>query len=254
MLKRLVAGNWKMHKTISEAKVLANRFVEIMGTHTDAEVVLAPPFPALNVVGKAIANTPYHLAAQNTFWEDEGAYTGEISPLMLKDAGCRFVIVGHSERRILLAETNDMVNKKIRAVLRHGMHPILCVGESLAERERGRAQAVVEEQILQSLAGLDAKALQQVTIAYEPVWAIGTGRAATISQIEDMHEYVRQIVGKHFRVEKTNMRILYGGSVSGKNAAELFASRQIGGALVGKACLDPETFANICRLAVPVPS
>lgn len=249
MNKRLIVGNWKMNKTASEAATLCRQFLDLAKNLTEVDIVFAPPFPALQAVGSVLSTSPYQLAAQNVFWEDEGAYTGEVSCAMLQSLGCRFVIAGHSERRQIFGETNAIVNKKVKAILRNGLHAILCVGETLDERKAGATQTVIEEQVLEGMAGLSQTALPFITIAYEPVWAIGSGTSATVWQIEEVHQFLRTIIGKLFDQSMENLRILYGGSVNTDNASELFASPEINGALIGKACLHPESFVKISRLA-----
>jgi triosephosphate isomerase len=243
---RLIVGNWKMHKTATEAVDFVRRLFELI--HRPAvEVVLAPPFPALQAVKKAIAARPFGLAAQNLYWEDEGAFTGEVSGPMLKDVGCSYVIIGHSERRQQFGEDDAAINKKLLAGLRHGLKPILCLGESLPDRESGRTDTVVTEQLRKALYGLSQQQVALLTLAYEPIWAIGTGRAASPDQAEAVHRLLRQVLTDGWKIEKT-VRILYGGSVTPENAAGFFASLQVDGALVGGACLDPERFATIVAL------
>ena len=249
MEQRLIVGNWKMNKTVSEAETLLKALMSLVSDLPDTEVALAPPFPALPIVGSLISNSPFHLAAQNMYWEEEGAYTGEISGRMLKDLGCQYVILGHSERRQLLGETNEMVNRKVHAALKHQLHPILCLGESLEDRKNHRTQSVVENQVREGLKNVTAKDLESVTLAYEPIWAIGTGRAATLEQIEDVHRFLRTTIEKQFGQSSVPLRILYGGSVTHSNAPELFGSAQINGGLIGKACLSPDTFAKLIKLA-----
>lgn len=246
----LVVANWKMNKTVSDATVLVEKFLEIAPLSLQVEVALAPPFVALYTVGALLANTPYKFAAQNVFWESEGAYTGEISPPMLRDLGCHYVILGHSERRQIFRETNGEVNNKVLSVLKHNLFPILCVGETLGERENNRITAVIKEQLLTSLRGVSDQEIQNVTIAYEPVWAIGTGHAASVAQVEEVHQFIRKTIDSQWG-QQLDTRILYGGSVSPTNAGELFGSDQVNGALVGKACLDPESFAKLINLASP---
>jgi len=246
---RLIAGNWKMHKTISEAKDFVHDFLTIFQPKPGVEVVVAPPFIALSVVHHALQSTPIRLAAQNLFGKDEGAFTGEISAPMLKDLGCTYVIIGHSERRQHFKETNELINQKIHAALRHGLQPILCVGERLEEREAGLTESVISNQIVEGLNSLTPEQVSTITIAYEPVWAIGTGRAATSEQAAEVHAHIRSTITGKWGIAQDEHRILYGGSVTAENAGELFQSSQINGALVGKACLYPESFARIASLA-----
>jgi triosephosphate isomerase len=237
-----------MHKTISEAKAFVHDFLTIFEPNPGIEVVMAPPFIALSVVHHALQSTPIRLAAQNLFGKDEGAFTGEISAPMLKDLGCTYVIIGHSERRQHFKETNELINQKIHAALRHGLQPILCVGERLEEREAGLTESVISNQIVEGLYSVTSEQMSTITIAYEPVWAIGTGRAATVDQAAKVHAHIRSTIDEKWGITKDVLRILYGGSVTAENAGELFQSSQINGALVGKACLNPESFAKIVSL------
>ncbi len=242
-----------MHKTTAEAVEFVHRFrqaLEQVKQDVCVEILLMPPFTALDGIRKILrAGDPFKLGAQDLSWEEEGAYTGEVSGRMLKDVGCQSVIVGHSERRRLLGETNAHVNKKLKAALQHGLAPILCVGETLEERQAGQTQDVVKEQMLSALGGVPAERITGLAIAYEPVWAIGTGYAATVPQIEAVHAFLRTILKEERPQIAETTRIIYGGSVAPENAPELFGSGEVNGALVGKACLDPEGFARICRIA-----
>ena len=241
-----------MHKTTAEAVEFVHRFRQVLGHDVSAEILLIPPFTALDGVRQILlAGDPFKLGAQDLSWEEEeeGAYTGEVSGRMLKDVGCQAVIVGHSERRQLFGETDAQVNKKLKAALRHDLAPILCVGETLEEREAGHTQDVVEGQMLGALRDVPVDQMTGLAIAYEPVWAIGTGYAATVRHIEEVHAFLRSILKKERPQIADATRILYGGSVAPENARELFGSDEVDGALVGKACLDPDGFANICRMA-----
>ena len=239
-----------MHKTASEAAELVRRLAGLLPAAGRAEVVLAPPFTALHAAVHAAALAPFAFAAQNLHWEDQGAYTGEVSAPMLKDLGCRYVIVGHSERRKLFGESDEDVNRKVRAALKHELAPILCLGETLPEREGGRTQAVVTDQLLKGLDGLSKEDILRVALAYEPVWAIGTGRAATTAQAAEVHAGLRKLLAKGWGPEAGGgVRVLYGGSVTPDNAPDLLASPEIDGALVGGACLDPQSFARIIAAA-----
>lgn len=244
----MIAGNWKMHKTPTEAKVFARKLAEELRDTAGVEVVLAPPFVALVPVQGAIEGTGMKLAAQDVFWEREGAYTGEISPPMLKDAGCSYAIVGHSERRTYFGETDETVNRKVKALLQEGLGAIVCVGERLEEREAGKTLAVVKRQVEGALRGLKAEDLSSVVIAYEPVWAIGTGRTATPEQAQEVHSQIRGMVGEAFgRDVAQALRIIYGGSVKPENIDALMAAPDIDGALVGGASLKVESFSRIVR-------
>lgn len=239
-----------MHKTTAEAVEFVHRFRQALAHDVRAEILLMPPFTALDGIRQILrAGDPFKLGAQDMSWEEEGAYTGEISGRMLKDVGCQSVIVGHSERRRLLRETDAQVNKKLKAALQHDLAPILCVGETIEERRAGHTQDVVKEQILRAFIDVPAERMTGLAIAYEPVWAIGTGYAATVPQIEEVHAFLRTILKKERPQIADTTRILYGGSVAPENAPELFESGEVNGALVGKACLDPEGFAMICQIA-----
>ncbi len=245
MPSSLIAGNWKMFKTASEARLFIQDFLKIYTPTDSVEVLIAPPFTALQAVHDALGSTTIALAAQNVCGEKEGAFTGEISPLMLKDLGCKYVIVGHSERRQHYGETNSLINQKIHSVLAHDLLPILCVGESLEERQAGHTPRVIEKQIQEGLHNIAADQVRQLTIAYEPVWAIGTGLAATVEQATEVHIQIGQVIEEKWKIDRQDIRILYGGSVNAENATSLFQSSAINGALVGKACLNPDTFAKI---------
>ena len=251
----LIAGNWKMHKTHLEAVQLTQKTAWALSRDdTEAvEVVVCPPFTALRSVGTLIQGDklPLGLGAQNCHWEPQGAYTGEVSAPMLAKLGCAYVIVGHSERRQWFAETDELVNRKARAVLANGMRPIVCVGESLEQREAGQTAAVVEGQVRGSLAGLPAEQVAGLVIAYEPVWAIGTGRAATAADAQDTIALIRRTIADLAGATAAeSIRIQYGGSVKAANAEELMAQPDIDGALVGGASLDADEFALIVKGSV----
>jgi len=249
--RRLIVGNWKMHKTAAEAAVLVRRLADLVPEPGPVEVVIAPPFTALHAAARALpASSPFLLAAQDLHWEDEGPFTGEVSAPMLKDLGCQYAIVGHSERRQLFAEDDERINKKVRACLRHGLRPILCVGELLPDRKKGRTETVVSGQLRKGLDGLAKDEIRSITIAYEPVWAIGTGQAASPDQAGAVNETLRGTLAQGWGAEAgEQVRILYGGSVTPENAGEFLASARIDGALVGGACLDPQSFATIIAVA-----
>jgi triosephosphate isomerase len=246
-LTPLIAGNWKMHKTLAEARDLAREIVRGVGPKTRAEVVLAPPYTALAAVAAELAGSKVKLSAQDTFWEEKGAFTGAIAPGMLADVGCSYVIVGHSERRQLFGETDENVNRKVKAVLAAGLMPIMCVGETLAEREAGRTFQVVETQVLNGLEGFPVEARERLVIAYEPVWAIGTGKTATPEQAQEVHHLLRGLLSEVLGT--TAIRILYGGSVTPDNAATLLAQPDLDGALVGGASLKAASFLGIINAA-----
>jgi triosephosphate isomerase len=248
----LIVGNWKMNKTASEAAAFVRELKErLPAPSSTIELVVAPPFTALESVRIALGpSSPIQLGAQNMFWEDRGAYTGEVSAPMLKDLGCRYVILGHSERRILFGEQSDNIQKKIRAALNHGLRPILCIGETLTERDNGTTDNVLTQQLHDGLSGLTTEALAAVTIAYEPVWAIGTGKSATVDQAVAAHQTIRRVLAATASPSIADCtRILYGGSVTPQNIESLLASDQIDGALIGGACLQVESFATIATVA-----
>jgi triosephosphate isomerase len=249
MPNRFIVGNWKMHNTISQAETLIRDILSIYQANPSVELAVAPPHVALQAVARLLAPTPITLAAQNVCAKDEGAFTGEISPPMLKELGCQYVIIGHSERRHLFGESDQAINEKIHAALRHDLQPIFCIGERLEEREAGQTHSVIQHQLHTGLAGLGSKALGNITIAYEPVWAIGTGRAATVEQATEVHAAIRSFLTTHWELNAEQIRILYGGSVTVDNAQALFQSPHINGALIGKACLNSESFAKIAEIA-----
>ena len=251
MRKPLIVGNWKMNKTASEAAAFIRDLRERVPASPHADVVLAPPFTALESARNALgASSYFSLAAQNVHWETHGAFTGEVSAPMLRDLGCRYVIVGHSERRTLFGERDEHIQMKVLAALRHGLSPILCVGESLVHREAGRTESIVTAQLSGGLGVLTTQDLASVTIAYEPVWAIGTGRAATTEQAVTVHRSIRLFIETGWGNKTASaIRILYGGSVTPQNIEALLGSDAIDGALVGGACLDPDSFATIISLA-----
>ncbi len=248
---RLVAGNWKMHKTAAEGAALASEIRNLMSAGLACEVALCPPFTALESVGRALAGSPLKFGAQNLHAEKQGAFTGEIAGAMLKSLGCTYVIVGHSERRHGMGETDAMVAQKLRAAQRDGLVPIVCVGETLAEREKDATADVLVRQIHGAYEGLDPDAARRTVIAYEPVWAIGTGKVATPEQARDAHRIVRATLD---RVAGAGMgerlRILYGGSVNAANAPAIFAESEVDGALVGGASLEAASFFRILAAAV----
>lgn len=247
----IVAGNWKMNKTASEAADLVDGLKGLLDGVTGVEVVLCPPFTALQAVRERIANTSLDLGAQNMHFAENGAYTGEISGGMLRDLFCHYVILGHSERRQYFGETDVLVNQKAKAAVAAGLKPIVCVGETLEERESDRMKEVVETQVRGSLANLGPNGLAETVIAYEPVWAIGTGKTATSDQAQEVHAFIRGVLAD---LEDDGIaqavRIQYGGSMKPGNAAELLAQPDIDGGLIGGAALDAESFAAIVQAAV----
>jgi len=247
MRPTFIAGNWKMHKTPSEAVSFVRQLAQHLSSidSPTIEVAIAPPFVALSAVAQTLADSPCKLAAQNMFWEPAGAFTGEVSGAMLKDLGCDYVILGHSERRQLFHETNKDINRKVHAALQYGLEPILCVGERLEERESGQTESVLTTQILSCLSDVSPDSLPHLTIAYEPIWAIGTGRAATVEQAASVHRHIRSTIVQTWGGGAMDIRLLYGGSVTPDNTASLFSSPDINGALVGKACLDVDSFVKI---------
>jgi triosephosphate isomerase len=255
MRKTIIAGNWKMYKTISEAIELANSLKRELFKleNQDIEIVICPPFTTLSEVAEVIADSNIQLGAQDLHWQDEGAFTGEISAVMLKDTGCKFVIIGHSERRLYFGETNESINKKIKAALKIGLTPIICVGETLSERENNKTFRVLDNHIKGGLVDLGEEEISKIVIAYEPVWAIGTGRTATSSQAQEAQKYIRDLLIKMYNKDLASaVRIQYGGSVKPENISELMQQPDIDGALVGGASLTLETFAEIVRRAASI--
>jgi triosephosphate isomerase (TIM) len=245
MRKAVIAGNWKMHKTNSEACSLARAIKAGTADVSHCEIVIAPPFTALAAVSDEIKGSSITLAAQNVHWEPKGAFTGEISIPMLQDLGCGMVIVGHSERRQFFGETDASVNRRVRAVLESGLQPIICIGETLTERESGKHHSIVAQQLAGGLDGLTRRSLLRIILAYEPVWAIGTGRTASPEMAQEMHRMIREWLSGKFEEEAQGVRILYGGSVKPDNIAALMQQPDIDGALVGGACLEAEGFLRI---------
>ncbi len=244
----IIAGNWKLNKNRAEAESLAKGVVEAVKDAKNIEVLLCPVFTCLETVARVVAGTNVKLGAQDVYWEESGAFTGEVSASLLKDIGCTYVIVAHSERRQFFGETNETANKKVKAVLKNGLTPILCVGETLAERESGKMEAVVTSHVREGLAGLSAAELETVVIAYEPVWAIGTGKTATPQQAQDVHALIRSLL-KEIGGESVaaKVRIQYGGSVKPDNVKELMGQPDIDGALVGGASLKADSFAALVK-------
>jgi triosephosphate isomerase len=248
MRRPIIAGNWKMYKTAQEAVAFVTLLQKELGTGVEAEVIVAPCFVALVPVADRLRTSAIAVAAQDCFWAEQGAYTGEVSPLMLRDAGCSYVIIGHSERRASFYETDEEVNKKALALLAHGLTPIICVGESLTEREGGATFTKIEGQVKAALQGIDRAKVGQLVIAYEPIWAIGTGKTATPEQAEEVHAFIRKLVAKIAGQEAADaVRIQYGGSVKPDNIDTLMAQPDIDGALVGGASLEAASFVRIVK-------
>jgi triosephosphate isomerase len=246
--KKFVCGNWKMHRTAAEARALAREVRAAAESLADrVDVAIVPPFTALWAAGAELQGSRIGLGAQDVFWEAQGAFTGEVSASMLVDAGCRYVLVGHSERRQFFGDTDETVRKKTKASLGAGLHPVVCVGETLPERESGRTLEVVGRQVRGALAGLDAAEIGRLTVAYEPVWAIGTGKTASSAQAQEVHAAIRAILRELAPGAADDIRILYGGSVKPDNAAELLSQPDVDGALVGGASLKALDFTGIIQ-------
>ena len=244
----LIAGNWKMYKTAAEAAAFAREFLPLVSGVTGVEIVLAPPYLAIRAVADVVRGSGVGVASQNVHFAPEGAYTGEVSPAMVREAGATHAIVGHSERRQYFAETDESVNRKVKAALEAGLTPIMCLGETLAEREAGKTLDVVERQLRGGLSGVPASAAAKVVVAYEPVWAIGTGRTASPAQAQEVHAVLRKgLSGAWGAAAAASVRILYGGSVKPDNVDTLMAQGDIDGALVGGASLKAESFARIVK-------
>jgi len=246
--KPIIAGNWKMNKLTSEAVELAREVKNKTGTIADREIVLCPPFTVLSSVKEVIKGSSIKLGAQNMYWEVRGAYTGEVSPTMLKDIGCNYVILGHSERRQYFGETNETVNKKAKIAFSIGLIPIVCVGETLRQREKGETLTVIEEQVKTGLSGLTKEESKGLVVAYEPVWAIGTGKTATPEEAEEVQRFIRKLLGQMFGKENAQaIRILYGGSINPDNISVLMSCEDIDGGLIGGASLNVESFLKVVR-------
>ena len=244
----LIAGNWKMYKTNAEAVATAGRLVELVADTSDVDIMIAPVFTAIDPVSRVVDGSRVGLGAQNLYWEKEGAYTGEISADMLISAGCQYVIIGHSERRQYFGETDETVNNKISAAIAAKLIPVFCIGESEAERESGSTFSVLDKQVKDGLKEKVIGDLGSLVIAYEPVWAIGTGKTATSDQAQEVHQYIRSLIDNVFGTALADsVRILYGGSVKPANVTELMAMSDIDGALVGGASLDAESFSQIVK-------
>jgi len=248
MRKPVIAGNWKMNKSINEAIELVNSLKRELIDIQETDIVVCPVYTALSDVSDLLIDSNISLGAQNVYWESSGAFTGEISPSMIKDAGCKYVIIGHSERRKYFGESDERVNKRIKAAQSEGLIPIFCVGETLEEREADKTIDVVKRQLKGGLEGLESEALLKLVIAYEPVWAIGTGKTATPEQAQEVHKFIRGWLNENYSPETAeSLRILYGGSVKPSNIKELMQQGDIDGALVGGASLDSSSFIEIVK-------
>lgn len=248
MRKPIIAGNWKLNNTEREAVELVTALRTNLADVDTVDIIVCPVFTVLGVVHDVLLESNISLGAQNVYWEDSGAFTGEVSAPLLKEIGVQYVIIGHSERRQYFGETNQTVNKKIRAALNHGLTPIVCVGEVLAQRESNQTFEVIRTQCKESLAGFNADEIKRMIIAYEPVWAIGTGKTATPAQAQEVHKFIRELLTKtHNEEAAQTLRIQYGGSVKPENTAELMAQEDIDGALVGGASLKADSFTQIVK-------
>ncbi len=249
-MRLIIAANWKMHKTTAEAAAFCQTFLRDKPLFEDVDVLICPPFTALQAVAAELKGSSVKVGAQNMHWEDKGAFTGEIAASMLTDLGVSYVIIGHSERRHLLSETNEQVCLKVRAALAAGLKPILCVGETEAEREQGKTTTVIEEQIGAALDGLEARQVNDLVIAYEPVWAIGTGKAASVDDAEMAAALIYRLINEKFGIDETrNLRIQYGGSVKKENIGSYMTLPSISGALVGGASLEDTSFSALIQAA-----
>lgn len=250
MRRQLIAGNWKMHKTVAEAVALVKALSPEVQGLTKTDVAVCPPFTALAAVGDQLTGSTIAMGAQNCFWAPSGAYTGEIAPGQLKELGCTYVILGHSERRQIMGEIDQLINQKVKAVLEAGMTPILCVGETLEQREQGQTEAVVTQQTAAGLGGLTGEQASSLVVAYEPIWAIGTGRSSSGDDANRVIAAIRGEISRRFDGGVADqVRILYGGSVKGSNVAEYIGQPEIDGALVGGASLNAQDFAKIAKEA-----
>lgn len=255
MRKPIIAGNWKLNNTSKEALELVTLLKRDLIDIDAVDIVVCPVFTVLAEVKDVLFETNIGVGAQNLYWEDSGAFTGEVSAPMIKDTGAQYVIIGHSERRQFFGETNETVNKKIKAALKHGLIPIVCIGEVLAEREANKTFDVIQNQCDGSLANLSKEEFEKMVIAYEPVWAIGTGKTATPEQAQEVHQFIRQWIQKQYGESTASvLRIQYGGSVKAENIAELMAKPDIDGALVGGASLKADSFTKIIKNSLPIQS
>jgi triosephosphate isomerase len=250
MRKKVIAGNWKMNNDINESQNLVSGIINGLGNDDNCDVIVCPPFTSLNDVNSLIKETQVKLGAQNMYFEESGAYTGEISANMLKSVGCEYVILGHSERRTIFNEADETINKKIIKAIESGLKVIFCIGETLSQRENGTTNDVVRIQLIKGLQDVSTVNLKNIIIAYEPVWAIGTGKTATPEQAQDIHSFIRNLIKNNYSSEAAEGIIIqYGGSVKSDNAAELLSQKDIDGALVGGACLKADSFLSIIAAA-----
>ncbi len=247
MRKPLMAGNWKMHKTIPEGIAMVKELKNLISDVKDVDILICPVFTSINALANEVKGSNIKIGAQNLYWEPKGAFTGEIAANMLVDAGCSFVIIGHSERRQYFGETDETVNKKTKAALAAGMIPVVCVGETLQERESNETFNVIEKQIKDGIKNFSKEEAEKIVIAYEPVWAIGTGKTATPQQAQEVHEFIRKIYAQMYAEASDKTRILYGGSVKPDNVSELMKQKDIDGGLVGGASLEAASFAKLVK-------
>ena len=247
MRRRIIAGNWKMHNNLSESQNLVTKLVNgLNDQNINREVIICPPFTSLTEVSNLLSGTKIELGAQNMHFENKGAFTGEISADMLKSIGCKYVILGHSERRNIFGETDELINRKIKRALISELTPIFCMGETLEQREDGITNDVIKKQISEGMKGLSEEDVNKIIIAYEPIWAIGTGKTATPDQAQEVHKFIRSLLRENFSENSSqNIPVLYGGSVKPDNAEDLLAKEDIDGVLVGGACLDVDSFISI---------
>lgn len=250
MRKKVIAGNWKMNNDLSESQNLVSGIISGLGKDDKCDVIVCPPFTSLSEVHTLIKDTPVKLGAQNMHYEDSGAFTGEISNSMLKSVGCEYVILGHSERRTIFGENDEMINKKILKALQSGLKVIFCIGESLAQREEGVTYNIIKAQVIKGMENVSAEDLKNLIVAYEPIWAIGTGKTASPEQAQEVHSFIRNLIKEIYSAESAeNLIIQYGGSVKPENASTLLSQPDIDGALVGGACLKADSFLSIIASA-----
>lgn len=251
MRRKVIAGNWKMNNNLSESQNLISKLISGFGSEKiNCDVIICPPFTSLNEAGSLVKNTAIKLGAQNMYFEENGAFTGEISASMLKSVGCEYVILGHSERRTIFGENDQLINKKIKKALTSELKPIFCVGETLQEREGNVTKDVIKRQVTEGLKDITANDMDRIIIAYEPVWAIGTGKTATPEQAQEVHAFIRDLIANLYSKSVADALIIqYGGSVKPENAKELLSQKDIDGSLVGGACLKADSFISIIKAA-----